>query len=614
MMNVIACRLHPNLAPSGKQRDRKTTINHGRPVLISVPASANRRYRRRQATPDASIGTATTAEGDQIVTSADKKPEAGRRTWVGLGVLCLPTFLVSMDFSVLYLAVPHLTADLAPSGVQQLWIVDIYGFLIAGFLVTMGRLGDRIGRKRLLLIGGAVFGVASVAAAFSTSPAMLIASRALLGVAGAAVTPSVLSLVTGMFTDERQRSRAIAVYLTCFMGGMTLGPLVGGVLLEYFWWGSVFLVSVPGIVLLLALGPALLPDQKSPQAGRLDPISVVMSLAAILPFVYGLKGLARDGWAWLPASALVFGAATGVVFVQRQRRLADPLLNLRLFRNRTFSAALVLSFATALVGAGTTLLVTLYLQDVAGLTSLAAGLLLLAPNVLMIIGNLGTPAVARYVRPAYLIAGGLVIAGIGYMTFMLADATSGPQRIFVAMCVVMIGTAPLAALCNHLAMGAVPADKAGSGASVFQTTIELALGLGIATLATLGTAVYRSDLKDALGTVPADAAGAARESIERAVAAAGHLPADQGNDLLAAARDAFTSGVHVVGVVSAVLYAGLAALALRAFRHVRNIDGNDPTPDESAAMSDAAPTPRPDPMAGSRRPSDDPAEARTRIA
>jgi DHA2 family multidrug resistance protein-like MFS transporter len=499
---------------------------------------------------------------------------AGRREWVGLAVLGLPTFLVSMDFSVLYLCVPHLTADLAPSGVQQLWIVDVYGFLIAGFLVTMGTIGDRIGRKKLLLIGGAVFGVASISAAFSTSPEMLIASRALLGVAGAAVTPSVLALVTGMFADENERSRALAIYLTCFMGGATLGPLVGGVLLNYFWWGSVFLVAVPGIVLLLAFGPSLLPDRRAPRAGKLDPVSVVLSLAAILPFVYGLKALARNGWQWFPAVALVFGIAVGVVFVQRQRRLEQPLLDLRMFGNRTFSSALVLSFVTAMVGAGTLLLVTLYLQNVIGLTPLAAGLLLVVPNVIMIIGNLSTPPLATHIRPAYLIAGGLIVAGAGYTTFTLADTTSGPWMIFIAMCVVMLGTAPLAALCNHLAMGTVPPDKAGSGASILQTTIEFALGLGIATLATLGTVVYRNNVEGSLAAVPPDAADAARESIDRAVAAAGQLPAEQSGALLAAARDAFTSGVHVVGVVSAVFYAGLAVLAVRAFKRVRNARGD----------------------------------------
>ncbi len=509
------------------------------------------------------------------MTTENVTPGAGRREWGGLALLGLPTFLVTMDFSVLYLAVPHLTVDLAPSGVQQLWIVDVYGFLIAGFLVTMGTIGDLIGRKKLLLIGAAVFGIASVAAAFSTSPEMLIASRALLGVAGAAVMPSVLALVTGMFTDQKQRSRALTIYLTCFMAGLTLGPLVGGLLLAYFWWGSVFLVSVPGIMLLLVFGPFLLHDQKAPEAGKLDPVSVVLSLAAILPFVYGLKELARHGWEWFPAVALVFGITAGLVFAQRQRHLEHPLLDLRMFGDRTFSSALTLMFVTSVVGTGTLLLVTSYLQNVTRLTPLAAGLLLVVPNVLMIIGNLSTPTLANHIRPAYLIAGGLLVAGVGYLIFTLADSASGPEMIVIAMCVAMLGTGPLAALCNHLAMGAVPPDKAGSGASIVQTTNEFGLGLGIATLATLGTAVYRSNVEGAFGNVPPDVADAARESVDRAVEAAGRLPAGQGSDLLAAARDAFTSGVHVVGIVSAIFYVGLAVLALRAFRHVRNSNGGD---------------------------------------
>ncbi|WP_222854061.1 MFS transporter [Fodinicola acaciae] len=512
------------------------------------------------------------------MTTAHTKQGAGQREWVGLAVLALPTFLVTMDFSVLYLAVPHLTADLAPSGIQQLWIVDIYGFLIAGFLVTMGTIGDRIGRKNLLLIGAAVFGIASVTAAFSTSPEMLIASRALLGVSGAAVMPSVLALVTGMFTDQKQRSRALAIYLTCFMAGLTLGPLVGGVLLQYFWWGSVFLVSVPGIVLLLAVGPFLLPDQKAPDTGKLDPLSVVLSLAAILPSVYGLKELARHGWQWFPAVALLVGIAAGVVFVRRQRHLEHPLLDLRLFGNRTFRSALTLMIVTSVVGTGTLLMVTSYLQNVTALTPLAAGLLLVVPNVLMIIGNLGTPPLTNHVRPAYLITGGLLVAAAGYLIFTLATPTSGPATIVIAMCVAMLGTGPLAALCNQLAMGAVPPVKIGSGAAIVQTTNEFGLGLGIATLATLGNAVYRSNINDALSTVPAGAAYAARESIDRAVAAAGHIAAEQGGDLLAAARDAFTSGVHVVGIASAILYACLAVLALRTFKHVpTSADTDDAT-------------------------------------
>jgi DHA2 family multidrug resistance protein-like MFS transporter len=256
------------------------------------------------------------------------------------------------------------------------------------------------------------------------------------------------------------------------------------------------------------------------------------------------------------------------------------------------------------VGTGTLLLVTLYLQNVTGLTPLAAGLLLLMPNALMIVGSLATPQLADRVRPVYLIAGGLLVAGAGYLIFMLADATSGPEMIFIAMCVVMFGTAPLAALCNHLAMGAVPSDKAGSGASIVQTTTEFAIGLGIATLATLGTAVYRSNVEGALGAVPPDAADAARESIDRAVIAAGELPAAQSGDLLAAAREAFTSGIHTVGIISAIFYAGLAVLAMWAFRHVRNAHGghddttyedkvSEPVP-EPASAATAKPTEAPD--------------------
>lgn len=524
------------------------------------------------------------------MTTVDARPGAGRREWIGLAVLCVPTFLVAMDFSVLYLAVPHLTAALAPSATQQTWIVDIYGFVIAGFLVTMGHLGDRIGRKRLLLIGATVFGIASVAAAFSANPGMLIASRGLLGVAGAAVTPSVMALVTGMFTEQKQRGRALAIWTACFMGGSTLGPLVGGVLLGFFWWGSVFLVSVPGVVILLVFGPSLLPAQQPSQSGRPDLVSFVLSLLAILPFVYGLQQLARFGWQWFPGAALVFGIVVGIVFIQRQRHAEHPLLDLKLFSNRTYSATVFLFFVSALVGAGALLIITQFLQDVTGLTPLAAALLLLVPNVLMVVASLVTPQLASRIRPSYLIAGGLFVACLGYLLFLLAGSTSSAATIFFAMCVVMLGTAPTAALANHLAMGSVPPEKAGSGAAIVQTATEFALGLGIATLATVGTAVYRTNVQGALHAVPPGAAAAARENIDRAVVAAHQLPGAEGRTLLLAAREAFTSGLHVVGIISAILFAGLCILVLRVFRDARNAHGSaeDTTPSQTDLATEPA--------------------------
>ena len=238
-------------------------------------------------------------------TSMAEWPRAGRREWIGLAVIALPCLLYSMDLTVLYLAVPSLTAELEPSSTELLWITDIYGFFLAGFLITMGTLGDRVGRRRLLLIGAAAFGVASVLAAFSTSVEMLIVSRALLGVAAATLAPSTLSLIRNMFLDPGQRTFAIGVWATSFSVGAALGPLLGGVLLEFFWWGSVFLLAVPVMCLLLVIGPRLLPEYRDPGAGRLDLVSAGLSVVAVLAVVYGLKGLAEDGFGGRHCSRLV---------------------------------------------------------------------------------------------------------------------------------------------------------------------------------------------------------------------------------------------------------------------------------------------------------------------
>src|SRR5262245_14578721 len=254
---------------------------------------------------------------------------AGRREWGGLAVLGLPTLIVAMDLTVLQLAVPHLSADLQPSSSQLLWIVDIYGFMVAGSLITMGTLGDRIGRRRLLLIGAAGFGVASLLAAFSTSAEMLITARALLGVAGATLLPSTLALIRTMFVDLRQRATAIGVWAAIFSAGTAIGPVLGGVLLEQFWWGSVFLLGVPLMAALLVVGPMLLPESLDPEAGRLDLISAILSLAAVLAVIYGLKQIAENGWGPQAALSIVAGLIVGVVFLKRQRRLADPLIDLR---------------------------------------------------------------------------------------------------------------------------------------------------------------------------------------------------------------------------------------------------------------------------------------------
>lgn len=276
---------------------------------------------------------------------------AGVREWTGLAVLALPALLISIDLSVMILALPHISSSLGADSSQQLWIVDIYGFMLSGFLITMGTLGDRIGRRKLLLLGGTAFAVASLLAAFSQSAEMLIVARALLGIAGATVSPSTLALIGNMFRDHKQRSLAIGIWLMCSMGGMALGPVVGGIMLERFWWGSVFLLGVPVMLILLLIGPILLPEYRQLESGRIDLFSVLLSLLAILPFIYGLKEIATHGLHITPLLFVLTGAVLGAVFVTRQRMLTNPLLDLRLFANHGFGTALGGMFGITLTGA-----------------------------------------------------------------------------------------------------------------------------------------------------------------------------------------------------------------------------------------------------------------------
>jgi DHA2 family multidrug resistance protein-like MFS transporter len=340
-------------------------------------------------------------------------PRAGRRQWIGLAVLALPSLLYAMDLTVLNLAVPHLTAALRPSSTQLLWIIDIYGFLLAGSLITMGTLGDRIGRRRLLLAGAAAFGIASVLAASATSPELLITARALLGVAGATLAPSTLSLLRNLFPDARQRTAAIGVWGASLSAGGAIGPLLGGLLLEWFWWGSVFLVAVPPMVVLLVLGPRLLPEYRDPDAGRLDLPSAALSLVAVLAVIFGLKQLAQDGLGWPPALAILAGLVVGMGFVRRQRTLADPLIDLRLFHTPAFSTAVATNTLGIFVMFGTFPFIAQHLQLVVGLSPLQAGLWLLPSGAAAILGSILVPVVLRRVRPGVAMVGGLLGMAVG---------------------------------------------------------------------------------------------------------------------------------------------------------------------------------------------------------
>ncbi|WP_410634683.1 MFS transporter [Amycolatopsis sp. cmx-4-83] len=427
-----------------------------------------------------------------IISAPVAEVRAGRRAWVGLAVLALPALLVSLDVFVLVLALPKLAVSLHADGTEQLWIMDTYGFMVAGFMVTMGTLGDRIGRRKLLLIGAAAFGVASVVAAFSTSAAMLIVARGALGIAGATLAPSTLSLIGAMFENPRQRAEAIGIWAGCFTVGAIIGPVVGGFMLEHFWWGSVFLLGVPAMVLLLVIGPKLLPEYRDETAGRLDLPSVGLSLAAILPAVYGVKELARDGVHLTPVLALVIGGLVGYVFVKRQRTLAEPLIDFSLFAAKAFRTALGGMLLFSMLGGTTMLFVAQFFQVAQQLSPVGAALGLLAGMAASTVSFLAAPVLVRRVEPRVLIAGGVALAAAGMAILAFVEPAGGPAWPALGFAVTSLGVGPMVALGTDLVVGSVPVRKAGAASALAQTVNEFGYSLGLATVGTLGSAVVRA--------------------------------------------------------------------------------------------------------------------------
>lgn len=516
-------------------------------------------------------------------------PQAGRREWIGLAVLAIACVLYAMDLTVLHLAVPSLSAELKPTSVELLWIVDIYGFLVAGSLITMGTLGDRIGRRRLLLIGAAAFGVVSLLAAFSTSPGMLILSRALMGIAGATLAPSTLSLIFNMFPDPKQRATAIGVWISSFSAGGAIGPVLGGVLLEYFWWGSVFLMALPVMALLLILGPRVLPEYRDPEARRLDLLSAGMSLVAILAMIYGLKVIAQDGLGWPPVLSILVGLAVGFLFVRRQLSLDDPLIDLRLFRIPTFNVSLATNVLGVFVAFGYFLFVAQYLQLVLGLSPLQAGLWSLPSSVGFVVGSNVAPRFVHRFPPAIVLGSSLALAAIALAVLTQVGGAIGLPIVVTASVIISLALSPVFSLTTELIVGSAPPERAGAASGISETGAELGGALGIAILGSLGTAIYRSALTSQLpaGIAPA-AAEVARDTLGAAVGVAEQLPDGVGLALLEVARDAFVQGLHLAAGVSAVVAIGAAIMVVFLLRGVPAATETEEEPDPFAEAPAAA--------------------------
>ncbi|WP_330290086.1 MFS transporter [Streptomyces sp. NBC_00576] len=497
-------------------------------------------------------------------------PRATRREWLGLAVLALPTMLIAMDLTVLHLALPTITADLRPGNTELLWIVDIYGFLIAGFLIPMGAIGDRIGRRRLLLIGAVAFGAASVVSAFSVNPAMLIAARALLGIAGSTLMPSTLSLIRVLFQDPKQQGAAIGAWTGFFGVGTVIGPLVGGAFLEWFWWGSVFLIGVPVMALLIIFGPIVLPEYRDRSVARPDLISAIMSVIGMLALIYGIKRIAQDGLGAEPGIAVVVGLALAALFLSRQRRLEQPLVDLSLFRNRLFGIALGMVVLATLLAAGSQFLVLQYLQLVRGLSPVQAGLWSLPITFGVFVGSMSGPALAGRMKLSTLLSGSLVVAAFG---MLLLSRVSGPSDLFLAVggtSVIGLGLGPLTVLGTGMIVSAAPPERAGAASGMSATGSELGSALGIAVMGSIGFAVYRANLADKLPEgLPGPLGEAARDSLAAAVDVAHKLPAADSSRLLSVAREAFVHGLQTTAIVGAVLAVLLAAAATALLRNTR---------------------------------------------
>lgn len=498
------------------------------------------------------------------VDNADVGPapaRAGRREWIGLAVIALPCMLYSMDLTVLNLAIPAITADLKPSAAQMLWIVDIYGFLVAGSLITTGTLGDRIGRRKLLLIGAAAFGAASVLAAMASSAGQLIAARALLGVAGATLAPSTLSLIRNMFADPHERTMAIGIWIGSFSAGGALAPLLGGVVLAHYHWGAVFLLAVPVMVLLLILGPLLLPEYRDPSPGRLDLASAALSMAAVLSAIYGVKHLAEHGPSVLAALTIASGLALGVVFVRRQHTLASPLIDLSLFRRPAFRAALGVNLLGFFAMFASFLYIAQYMQLVLGMSPLRAGLWTLPSAFSFIAGSFIVPLIARRTGTVPLMVAGLLTAAAGFL--LLLGVEAGGLPIVVAASVVFsIGLVPVVALTTEIIVSSVPPERAGTASALSETSTELGGALGIAVLGSVAAAVYRSHMAQAAAGGLAQPGDAAFATIGGAMARAVELAGPAGASLLEAARAAYVDGMQAATGISAAVMLATALLAV----------------------------------------------------
>ena len=508
------------------------------------------------------------------------------RNWLALGVLTLAVLLIGVDGTVLALATPFISRDLGATATQILWIGDIYSFVLAALLVSMGSLGDRIGHKKLLLCGATVFGLVSAVTAYAPTAETLIGMRALLGVAGATLMPATLALIRGLFPQPRERSIAIGIWAASFSAGAAFGPVLGGLLLEHFWWGSVFLINVPVMAVLLVAGIVLLPEHRNAEPGPWDLPSVGLSMTGMLGIVYGIKEGATHGLRMDTVVAAVLGAAALTLFIRRQLTLPNPLIDVRLFGNRAFSGVVAANLLSVLGLSGLVFFLSQFFQLVEGYSPLKAGLAELPAAVAATVFGVLAGVAVRFWSKRAVLTGGLALVGIAMASLTLITPSTAYPSLGVALFVVGVGLGLAFAVASDVILGSVPKERAGAAAAVSETAYELGMALGIATLGSIVIGVYRGF--PVPPGVPPAAASAAHDSLAAAIETAGTLPANQADGLLTAAQSAFTTGLAIAsGVGSALLLAAAAAvwLLLKSPPPVPEAATSDPTHDDACAES-----------------------------
>ncbi len=492
-------------------------------------------------------------------------PRAGAREWIALAVLMLPVLLVSIDNTVLAFALPQIALALEPDAAQQLWMVDAYALVLAGLLVAMGSLGDRFGRRRMLLIGATGFALVSVLAAFSPNAEALIAARAALGFFGAMLMPSTLSLLRSTFQHRDQRRLAIAVWATAFSVGSALGPTIGGLLLQHFAWGSVFLLAVPVLLPLLIAAPLLVRESRDPNPGRIDPIGILLSIVALGALAAAIKHVAVDGPDLVALAMVVAAIAAGTAFVRRMRRVPNPMLDIDLLRIPAFAGAITINLLSVVALVGALFFLTQHLQLVEGMSTLDAALLLGPGTIAMVATGLGVVRLVRHLRPHRIIAIGLASSVAGYLLVAIAGDDLTPLHVAIAYLLLGAGVGAAETLSNEIVISTAPPAKAGAASAVSETAYELGAVLGTAVLGGIVSAVYRSSIALPEGLAATDAA-AARETLAGALDVAERVQGELGVAVAEAAKVAFDHGALWTSLTGAALVGVAIVVSLRALR------------------------------------------------